>query len=111
MTAAHNTWRSDVGVPPLAWSDDLAAYAQEWADALEGQQCALAHRATYTYGENLASATGVAFTPEQVVAMWGEEKAFYDSQRLGCGQASCGATTLWVCNYDPPGNFGGERPY
>lgn len=46
------------------------------------------------------------------------------SQSLGCGVAVCPASSspftppwddhpwyLWVCNYDPPGNFIGQRPY
>ena len=33
------------------------------------------------------------------------------SQQVGCGMAACGDTKVWVCNYDPPGNFNGERPY
>jgi hypothetical protein len=40
--------------------------------------------------------------------------------RLGCGVASCtenspfgdgGSWQIWVCNYDPSGNYLGERPY
>ncbi len=40
-----------------------------------------------------------------------------DTERVGCGVANCnnvdgfGAGNLWVCNYDPPGNYVGERPY
>ena len=33
------------------------------------------------------------------------------SLRVGCGMATCGATEVWVCNYDPAGNWDGERPY
>lgn len=133
MLAAHNAWRATVGVPPMQWSDDLADYAQEWANTLQGQQCGLEHRPTYTYGENLASATGMNLSPDGVVGMWGDEGQFYDydsntcargeicghytqvvwrnSTTLGCAQASCGNTTVWVCNYDPPGNMNGARPY
>jgi uncharacterized protein YkwD len=31
---AHNAARLSVGVPPLIWSDRLAAVAQEWANTL-----------------------------------------------------------------------------
>ena len=35
-----------------------------------------------------------------------------DSQVLGCAAASCpGKEQIWVCNYDPPGNFLGQKPY
>jgi pathogenesis-related protein 1 len=40
--------------------------------------------------------------------------------RLGCGVANPATNSpfsafpswqIWVCNYDPPGNFNGEKPY
>jgi hypothetical protein len=38
-----------------------------------------------------------------------------DTMEIGCGVASCenGAfeTDIWICNYEPPGNFIGQAPY
>ena len=35
-----------------------------------------------------------------------------DSQVMGCAAASCAdKSQIWVCNYDPPGNFVGQKPY
>jgi pathogenesis-related protein 1 len=39
-----------------------------------------------------------------------------NTQRVGCGFAQCQAAggftdDLWVCNYDPPGNYVGQAPY
>ena len=42
-----------------------------------------------------------------------------DTRRVGCGVAACTSGspfrakdwTLVVCNYDPPGNVVGEKPY
>jgi pathogenesis-related protein 1 len=36
-----------------------------------------------------------------------------DTKLVGCGVAACtnGDGEVWVCNYDPPGNFVGEKPY
>lgn len=35
-----------------------------------------------------------------------------DSSVVGCGAASCpNKDQIWVCNYDPPGNFFKQRPY
>jgi hypothetical protein len=38
-----------------------------------------------------------------------------NTQRVGCGYSTClsqGYTfEVWVCNYDPPGNFIGQTPY
>ena len=30
---------------------------------------------------------------------------------VGCGVATNGTKTNWVCDYAPPGNFTGQRPY
>lgn len=136
ITEAHNQIRARLDIAPLAWSPELARYAQSWADKLSRSGCALQHRPrqgpdAQRYGENLFGASGQAATAEQVVAAWAAEVADYDartgrcrgvcghytqvvwrdSQRLGCGVATCGDAEVWVCNYDPPGNFLGQKPY
>lgn len=136
ITAAHNRVRAGVGVAPLEWSPELARYARRWADKLKQRGCRLEHRPgsgpdAQRHGENLYSGTGHAPTAAEVVDLWAAEVAGYDakrnrckgvcghytqvvwrgSQRLGCAMAACGATEVWVCNYDPPGNYVGERPY
>jgi hypothetical protein len=30
---------------------------------------------------------------------------------MGCGEAMCNKTLIVACNYDPPGNVIGRRPY
>lgn len=133
LVAAHNAWRAEVGVPPLRWSDEVAAYAQAWATTLQADGCALRHRSDSPYGENLAWSSGTTLAPEQVVAMWGNEREHYayesntcapgevcghytqvvwrTTEVVGCGRARCGPDEVWVCNYDPPGNWAGEKPY
>ncbi|WAS90316.1 CAP domain-containing protein [Nannocystis punicea] len=136
ITAAHNRHRAQLDIAPLTWSPELARYAQKWADKLKRRACALEHRPrkgpdAQKHGENLFAASGQAATAEQVVAAWVAEVAGYDaktgrcrgvcghytqvvwrnSQRLGCGVATCGDSEVWVCNYDPPGNFLGQKPY
>ena len=136
MTAAHDRVRARVKVGPMEWSEEMAAYAQRWADRLKQRGCDLQHRPrsgadAQKYGENIFSATGQTADAAMVVETWAAELADYDakknrckgvcghytqivwrkSQRLGCGMASCGDTEVWVCNYDPPGNFLGQRPY
>jgi pathogenesis-related protein 1 len=132
MLDAHNSWRSQYGVPPLAWSPKLAGYAQQWANTLL-QRKRLEHRSNSSYGENLAMAMGQRFTPEQVVDMWGSESRDYDqasnscsrgkvcghftqvvwrdTMQVGCGVARDEQREVWVCNYYPPGNVIGYRPY
>ena len=34
-----------------------------------------------------------------------------DTTALGCGEAICDKTLIVACNYDPPGNYIGRRPY
>jgi pathogenesis-related protein 1 len=139
MTAAHNAARANVNppaaspIPPLAWSSAVAKVAQAYAD-----KCVFQHSGG-SYGENLYANTGGA-NPDKVVSSWVSEVADYDyatnscsakcghytqvvwadSTKLGCGVANCTTNSpfgssatwqLWVCNYDPPGNWVGEKPY
>ena len=117
---------------PLAWSQTVAATAQAWAD-----NCQFKHSGG-NYGENIFATSGSA-TAAEVVSDWVSESSSYDyasnscvgvcghytqvvwrdSQSLGCGVTTCtkgspfggGDWQFWVCNYDPPGNFNGTRPY
>ncbi len=131
--AAHNQARQAVGVAPLQWSAELAVTAQRWADKLRESRCAMRHSGAAGLGENLAWASGQALSPAQVVGMWVGERRDYDAARnscapgkvcghytqvvwrgtthVGCGMASCGNSEVWVCNYTPPGNYVGQRPY
>ncbi|MDM8559963.1 CAP domain-containing protein [Candidatus Parabeggiatoa sp. HSG14] len=133
MLNAHNQWRQRYGVPPLKWSTRLADFAQEWAEYLAEKGFRLQHRAygMSHYGENLAGANGRALTPTQVVDMWGNEVKDYDyatntcrrvcghytqvvwrnTTEVGCGMVRIGRQEIWVCNYNPPGNFMGQKPY
>jgi pathogenesis-related protein 1 len=112
MLAAHNRWRADVHVPKLAWSDKLAAYAQQWAEHLkEHNACKLEHRAGGNatlngdpVGENLAwkwssrAPAGGSFlaTPAEMVDGWGAEIKFYDAASGECQGGVCGHYTQLV---------------
>ncbi|WP_299484555.1 CAP domain-containing protein [Acaryochloris sp. IP29b_bin.137] len=131
MLNAHNQWRQSVGIPPLTWSDNLAKHAQEWANYLAKDNFKLYHRPNNPYGENLTWAAYQKLSPTQVVNMWGEEvKDYnYDTNRcsgvcghytqlvwentteVGCAQVRSGHQEVWVCNYNPPGNYRGQKPY
>jgi len=132
MLAAHNGVRAHVGMAPLAWSDRLAARSQDWADVLLARK-QFAHRPNSAYGENLFEITGANATASaaQVVSAWAEEARDYnygsnkcrrvcghytqivwvDTREVGCAVARGGAREVWVCDYDPPGNWAGKRPY
>ena len=127
---AHNQVRARHCAAPLAWSKKLAKVAQAWADSLARRGCAFDHSGG-AYGENLAGGTSGTLDAAGVVDMWYRERKGYDfrgggfsmntghftqlvwrgTTHLGCGTVSCKGLDLWVCNYDPPGNFVGERPY
>lgn len=138
MTAAHNAARASVSppatpaIPPLAWDGTIGAYAQAYAD-----NCVWQHSGG-PYGENIYATSG-SVAPGDVVASWMSEEPDYDyaanscsaicghytqvvwrdTARLGCGVTNCasgapwngGPFQFWVCDYDPPGNFNGQRPY
>ncbi len=127
FVAAHNRVRAKHCAGPLTWSTKLAAYAQKWADSLEAKGCAFGHSGG-PYGENLAAGTEGVLDPEATVAMWYDEIKQYKfpdggfsmqtghftqvvwrgTKQVGCGHAQCKGNDIWVCEYDPPGNWDGE---
>jgi pathogenesis-related protein 1 len=120
-------------LPDVSWDIATAAFAKQGAD-----RCLFSHRQQTQYGENLYASTDVS-TPTQVVDSWDSEKRFYSyetdacsnvcghytqvvwrtSVKIGCATARCTANSpfgtgpwfLSVCNYSPPGNFIGRKPY
>jgi uncharacterized protein YkwD len=130
MLAAHNAVRRQVGVPPLSWSDRLAAAAQEWANVLL-KRMEFRRNPRTRYGENLWEIVGDKGTPKEVVDDWASEAKDYryssntchgicghytqivwrNTRQVGCAVARGGGREVWVCEYDPPGNYVGQRPY
>ena len=130
MLAAHNAIRARVGERPLVWSPQVAAVAQDWANRLIATG-AFYHRPNNRYGENLYTISGGSMTVSEVVNGWAAEARGYDirsnacagvcghytqivwasTRAVGCAVASNGYRQVWVCDYDPPGNVVGERPY
>jgi uncharacterized protein YkwD len=135
----HNKARREVKSPPLEWSEELAAFAQAWAEELARQGCGLRHRPrsgkwAQRYGENIFWASGSRAGVTQAAQAWYSEKKFYKggavtgsnfskighytqmvwrkTKALGCGMARCkNGAVIIVANYDPPGNMLGEKPY
>ncbi|KAL0454320.1 UNVERIFIED_CONTAM: Pathogenesis-related leaf protein 4 [Sesamum latifolium] len=129
--AAHNAARAQVGVGPIAWDENVAAFARNYVNQRLGD-CNLVHSTNRPYGENLAKGSG-EFTGRAAVELWVREKPFYDyasnscvggecghytqvvwrnSVRVGCARARCNNGWWFIsCNYDPPGNYVGQRPY
>jgi pathogenesis-related protein 1 len=129
MLNAHNDVRGRVGLPPLQWSEDLAAYSQKWANSLIANN-RTAHNSKSPYGENILS-SGLGSTPASVVTEWASESQNYtystntcngdcghytqlvwrNTRKVGCATAHNNQREIWVCSYDPAGNVRGKWPY
>lgn len=129
MLALHNALRAEVKLPPLRWSHILAKHSQNWANILlADNRCA--HNPESPYGENIL-ATGIGSTPVKAFNQWASELSDYlyrtnscrgtcghytqivwrDTVKVGCAVARGERSEIWVCSYDPPGNFRNEWPY
>jgi pathogenesis-related protein 1 len=138
IVSLHNQIRAEVGVGPLRWSEEVAGYAQQWADHLASTRCGMQHRPRsgkwqQQYGENLFIGTVGHYGTADAVRAWASEKSSYrggaihasgfarighytqmvwrETRKIGCATAVCRNNLIVVCNYDPPGNFVGQRPY
>ncbi|KAG0535195.1 hypothetical protein BDA96_04G345400 [Sorghum bicolor] len=130
--AQQNAARASMGLPPLIWDERVASYARWYAQSRRGD-CALVH-SSGPYGENLFWGSGTGWAPSQAVGAWLSERPRYDywsnscyggmcghytqimwrsTRRVGCAEVTCynGRGTFITCNYDPPGNYVGVRPY
>ncbi|XP_028797677.1 pathogenesis-related leaf protein 6-like [Neltuma alba] len=128
---AHNVARGQVGVPNITWDDTVATYALNYVNS-RTSDCNLVHSGG-PYGENLAKGSGL-FTGTAAVNLWVAEKPYYNytsnscvggqqclhytqvvwknSVRVGCARVQCNNGWWFVsCNYDPAGNYIGQRPY
>lgn len=141
ITSEHNRLRAleAVGLPNLVWDATVASYAAEKVAYLAyNNNCALNHNvgpANPGYGENLAWASFTSYTAVAATNAWYNEKGDYtyasnscasgkvcghytqvvwkNSTKLGCAGVICpnNGGIIYGCNYDPPGNYSGQKPY
>lgn len=132
FVSQQNVARASMGLPPLVWDERVASYARWYAQSRRGD-CALVH-SSGPYGENLFWGSGTGWAPAQAVRAWLSERPRYNywsnscyggmcghytqimwrnTRRVGCAMVTCynGRGTFITCNYDPPGNYVGVRPY
>ena len=135
ILAAHNSYRAQVGVPPLQWSDSLAVSSQNWANQLAATGT-LVH-SHGPYGENLADGTAGGFSVTQLVDIWGNEKQFFiagtfpnvsstgnwedvghytqvvwkNTTQVGGALATGNGLDFLVCQYLPEGNVVGQAVF
>jgi pathogenesis-related protein 1 len=134
----HNAARSQVGVSALTWSDTLARQAKAWGTRCRFEHSDASTGENLYATSSLGLPEGKAFT--NAAEAWVNERKDYsyssnscaagrkcghytqivwrDTRRVGCAAAVCAngianfqAGTLVVCEYDPPGNVTGRRPY
>lgn len=128
-------WSEELSGYAQDWADRLAATSCEIHHRAD-----MGHQDGKNYGENLAgqgiSGAEMNLDLAQGVRDWVSEKKFFhdkplgadwhpaghytqvvwrDTRRVGCGLALCRKGEwqwrLLVCNYDPPGNVMGRKPY
>ncbi|KDP37608.1 hypothetical protein JCGZ_06951 [Jatropha curcas] len=127
----HAEARKAVGLKPLIWDKKLEAYAKDYTSQRIGD-CELVH-SEGPYGENLAWCSD-DLSVADAVKMWTDEGADYDYNTnnccegkecghykqvvwrdttcIGCAKVRCNnGGTLISCNYNPPGNYEGQKPY
>ncbi len=135
---SHNAERKRVGVPLLAWDAKLATDAASWAShiAASGKFEHAPINDRDPEGENLWIGTQGAYSPEEMVGAWIEERADFvagifprvtrtthwedvghytqliwrTTSRVGCALAHNLNNDILVCRYADPGNWIGENP-
>jgi pathogenesis-related protein 1 len=131
---SHNAIRSQKGVAQVTWSVELEKVADSWAGKLAGEGCGGLRHSGSNYGENLSWNGGNARKAEEIVIDWASEEQNYNysanscngvcghytqvvwrkTKEIGCAVRTCkGGSTqqVWVCNYNPAGNYLNQRPY
>ncbi len=129
---AHNSARSAVGVGAVSWDSTVADYAQNYASQRIAD-CQLVHSGG-PYGENIFWGYGREYTAGDAVSSWVSENQYYNyatntcaegemcghytqvvwrsSTSIGCARVKCNNGDIFItCNYSPPGNIVGQRPY
>jgi pathogenesis-related protein 1 len=98
------------GTPGLG--ENIFAAAPQGADETWAAQSWAGEFSDYDYASNTCAAGAQCGHYTQIV--------WRDTDEVGCGIANCSVNspfqgfpdwTFVVCNYRPPGNFNGERPY
>jgi hypothetical protein len=138
MLARHNDERRAHGVPPLVWSEALAADAQRSANRLAMERDPVAAHGkghdTDGQGENLWAGSRDAYAYHEMTEAWLDERSLYingpvpeisrsgnwadvghysqivwsSTRHIGCALVNNAALDVLVCRYDPAGNIYGR---
>ena len=135
LLVAHNAERARVGVAPLQWDPQLAASAASYGPSLASLRRLVHSPREGRPGqrENLWMGTRGAFSPEQMVKAWADERALLrpgvyptvsstgrwedvshytqmvwpTTTHVGCAVHATPDTEYLICRYSPPGNVDG----
>ncbi|KAM7472813.1 hypothetical protein LguiA_010996 [Lonicera macranthoides] len=133
---AHNMVRAAKWELPLMWDSDLERYARWWASQRK-PDCKVKHSFPedgFKLGENIYWGSGSTWTPNDAVKAWADEEKYYtyetntcasgqqcghytqivwrNTRKIGCARVVCDTGDVFMtCNYDPVGNYVGQRPY
>ncbi len=135
ILASHNAERSRLGIAPLAWNPQLAQQARAWAQSLSARRMFHHSRNSGGAGESLWMGTSGAYSPEEMIEAFIEEKRYFRPGRfpgvsrtgrwsdvghytqliwpatreLGCALVKGRSDDVLVCRYFPAGNVIGQR--
>ncbi len=130
------TYSTELAASAQAWADNLRQTNQchmqhSKPDGKYGENLFWASAIEWSDGKREVQ----KISPKQVVDDWAKERADYDYARnrctpgkmcghytqvvwrstttVGCAMTVCGNTLeqIWVCQYQPPGNWIGKKPY
>lgn len=131
--AAHNVERQRLDQSALVWDNALARDADIWAKKLAAMR-SFEHDTQKKQGENLWQGSKGEYSPEDMVALWIEERALFKNGKfpdvstsgkwedvghytqliwhgtthVGCALAANDEDDVLVCRYSPPGNWVGD---
>lgn len=127
-------WSASAARLAQGWANTLAGQGCDLQHNTEAMQSG-------AWGENIfglrrgGDYEGYRRNAVDVVDAWASEREWYDparhvcdapagqtcghytqvvstySSHVGCGRARCAHAEVWVCNYAPPGNFAGTKPF
>ena len=138
ILATHNKERARLGIRPLTWNPALAADAQRWAQHLSTLPVLEHDDSLDVQGENLWRGSKNAYSPEDMVDLWIDERAAFkngvfpdvstsgqwedvghytqviwrQTAQVGCALTTAGGEDeVLVCRYMEGGNFEGEKTF
>ncbi|CAA6655719.1 unnamed protein product [Spirodela intermedia] len=117
----HNDERSKVGVGPVSWDEEVAAFAESYANqditVCKTRGHSGDRAATASDAMSLWASEGDDFDKSTKTCAEGKECGHYtqvvwrDSTAIGCARAVCNDVVFIICNYSPPGNVDGQDPF